>query len=101
MTLLNILLLAIIIAVAYQFWRLRGIAEYARLYVNQYCDRHQLQLLNIARGKTRLSGKGGKLDWHCEFEFAFSGNGEDAQTGTINMQGLKVVNTDLPAYRVD
>lgn len=101
MNLFDILVLLAILAFGYQFWRLRAMAEYANLYLTRYCDKHQLQLLDVARTHTRLSWQSGKLDWQCEFRFAFSGNGEDAQTGHLYMQGIKVVETQLPAYRIN
>lgn len=98
--LLDILLLAIVIFVGFHFWRVRAISEQAQVYLQQYCEKQGLQFISCARRKTRLTTVRGKLDWYSEFNFEFSGNGEDSYTGAIAMRGLKVVQTDLPAYRI-
>ncbi len=38
----------------YQFWRIRAISEQTNTYLKQYCDKHGLQLLSVARAKTQL-----------------------------------------------
>lgn len=100
-SLFDILLLCIISAVVFQFWRIRAIAEHAKVYLTHYCEKNQLQLISVARHKTRLGVHRGKLDWRTEFHFEFSGNGEDSYQGTLHMSGLTIVNTDLPAYRIN
>ncbi len=87
--------------VAFQFWRIRSISERANAYARDYCNQHNLQLLAIARRKTRLYTKRGKLDWYSEFLFEFSGNGEDRYTGEIHFVGTYVAKTVLPPYRVN
>jgi hypothetical protein len=96
----DIVILVIVVVVAAQFWRIRGIAEQAKRYLTQFCEKQELQLISVARHQTRLAFHRGKLDWRCEFVFEFSGNGEDSSQGTLVMRGLQVVSTDLPAYRV-
>lgn len=100
MNLFDLVLLLIIGMVAFQFWRIRAITEQANGYLHQYCEQRQLQLISVARVKTRLSVHRGKLDWYNRFVFEFSGNGEDAYQGELDMAGLRVVDTRLPAYRV-
>ena len=97
----DIVVLLIVAVVAFQFWRIRAIAEQAKAYLQVYCQRQQLQLISVARHKTRLGFNRGKLDWHTEFHFEFSGNGEDSYQGTLIMSGLSVLDTQLPAYRVN
>ncbi len=101
MTLGDIVVLLIVLVIAFQFWRVREIAEAAKSYVNQYCDEHDLQFIAVARHKTRLTTVKGKLDWRCVFRFEFSSNGEDAYTGTLTMDGLNITKTDVPAYRIN
>lgn len=98
--LVDIIILVLLVVIGAQFWRIRGIAEQAKRYLTHYCNKQQLQLISVARHKTRLTLQRGKLDWHCEFAFEFSGNGEDSSQGTLVMKGLQVVSTDMPAYRV-
>jgi len=100
MTLLELTLWLFLVSIGFQFWRIRSISEYANYYLRQYCQQHQLQLLSIARSKTRITLKYNKPDWHNIYEFEFSGNGEDRYTGVIELIGKKVIRTSLPPYRV-
>ena len=100
-SLLDILLLCVISVIIFQFWRIRAISERAQNYLHQYCEKHHLQLISVARQKTRLGFHRGKLDWHTQFQFEFSGNGEDSYQGVLSMTGLTVVDTQLPAYRIN
>ena len=98
--LFDIILLALIVLVAIQFWRIRAITEYANQYLEHYCQNYQLQLVSVARRKTRLISHRGKIDWYSEFDFEFSGNGEDSSNGELIMRGLSIISTTLPAYRM-
>lgn len=99
-SLFDLVLLIAIALVMFQFWRIRAISEAARKYLEHYCEKHQLQLISVARSKTRLGSHRGKLDWHTQFRFEFSGNGEDSYQGQISLAGMKVIATELPAYRI-
>ncbi|WP_051275399.1 DUF3301 domain-containing protein [Aestuariibacter salexigens] len=99
--LFEILLLACICAIALQFWKLRALAETAHAYLKQYCDTHQLQLISIARIKTRLTTWRGKITWKAEYAFEFSGNGEDRYTGHITLLDNTVTGIDIPPHRIN
>ncbi|AWL12621.1 hypothetical protein HMF8227_02163 [Saliniradius amylolyticus] len=99
MMLLNILLLALVVAIALQFWRIRAISEAAGDYLRSYCQQQGLQLVSFARKRTRLTSVKGKPDWQCEFQFDFSTNGEDVYQGWVKMKGKYVVATELPVHR--
>ena len=101
MNLFDLLVLFIVIFSAMLFWRFRAMAELANSHLHEYCERQELQLLSVARDKTRLASYRGKLDLHCEFSFEFSGNGEDSYTGILTLAGLKIVDLYIPAYRID
>ncbi|NMH59723.1 DUF3301 domain-containing protein [Alteromonas ponticola] len=101
MSLGELILLLILMFVAFQFWRIRSISESAHTYVSHYCQKNALQLLSLSRKKTRISTKAGPLDWYSEFEFEFSGTGDDRYTGSFEMVGKKVVSTYTPAYKVN
>jgi len=60
MTLLELVVWMVIGFTGYQFWRTRAISERTNAYLKQYCDKHGLQLLSVARAKTRFSFKYGK-----------------------------------------
>ena len=101
MNLFDLVVLLIILLIGGQFWRIRAISEKAGQHLEQYCQLNQLQLISIARSKTRLGSYHGKLDWKSEFTFEFSGTGEDSYQGTVKMVGLNVLETLTPAYRVN
>lgn len=101
MNLFDLILLIGIFLLAAMFWRFRGISEAVKIQLDAYCERQQLQLISIARVKIRLGSYRGKLDFHCDFVFEFSGNGEDSCQGNVEMIGLKVHNIDTPAYKVE
>lgn len=101
MNLFDLVVLLIILLIGGQFWRIRAISEKAGQHLEQYCQLNQLQLISIARSKTRLGSYNGKLDWKSEFIFEFSGTGEDSYQGTVKMVGLHVLETLTPAYRVN
>jgi hypothetical protein len=101
MNLYDLILLIGIFLLAAMFWRIRAISEAVKTQLDAYCERQQLQLISVARVKTRLGSYKGKLDFHIDFVFEFSGNGEDSCQGQVKMIGLKVQNIDTPAYRVE
>lgn len=101
MTLFDILLFVIIVLLAVQFWRLRSISEFAKTYLEEYCEQQDLQLISVARKKTKLTSVYGKIDFGCTYEFEFSGNGEDSYTGVLEIKGTTVVATRLPPFRVN
>lgn len=101
MNLFDLTLLLGILLVALQFWRIRAITEKAHQHLAAYCQTHQLQLISVARHKTRLGSYRGKLDWQSGFIFEFSGNGENSYQGELSMSGTKVLKIDTPAYRMD
>jgi len=100
MTLLELTLWLLLGFIAFQFWRIRSISEYTDNYLRQYCQTHQLQLLSIARVRTRITFKYRKPDWYNVFEFEFSGNGEDRYHGEVELVGMHIMSTRLPPYRV-
>ena len=101
MNLFDLVLLIGIVLLAAMFWRFRAISEAVKTQLDAYCERQQLQLISVARVKTRLASYRGKLDFHCDFVFEFSGNGEDSCQGQVKMIGLKVQHIETPAYRVE
>ena len=100
MSLFDLVVLLSVVVVCLLFWRFRAIAETANQHLNDYCERQNLQLLSIARIKTRIGSYRGKLDFHSEFSFEFSGNGEDSYQGVLTMVGLKTLDLYTPAYRI-
>ncbi|MFT2091619.1 DUF3301 domain-containing protein [Paraglaciecola sp. 2405UD69-4] len=83
------------------FWRIRAISEQVKISLQQYCDNQNMQLISVARKKTRIKSHHGKLDLHTDFNFEFSGNGEDSYQGNVSMIGLRLTKIDTPAYKID
>lgn len=100
MTLFELVLILVLFWVGWQFWRIRAISESASEYLTGYCKKQGLQLISVSRRKTRIGSYRGKLDWYTEFNFEFSGNGEDAYQGALVMRGRQVTETTLPPYRI-
>jgi hypothetical protein len=101
MNLFDLVVLLVIFLIVGQFWRIRAISEKVGQHLEQYCRLNQLQLISIARSKTRLGSYQGRLDWKSEFTFEFSGTGEDSYQGNVKMVGLHVLETLTPAYRIN
>ena len=101
MTLLELIIWLTIGFTGYQFWRIRAISEAANRYLNLYCEKQGLQLISVARDKTRFGLVRGKPDWKTQFVFEFSGNGEDKYQGLLEMEGHRAVATTVPPYRMN
>lgn len=101
MTLLNLLSFTMLCAIGYLFWQNRSISEAAVAHVTRYCDKHNLQMISVARKKTRIAVIAGKLGWKTEFEFEFSGNKENKYAGVLCMSNRIATSIDVPAYRID
>ena len=97
----DILFILVTVVVIGQFWRIRAITEAANGYLSQYCEKQGLQLISVARDKTRLGMVRGKPDWKTLFIFEFSGNGEDRYQGVLEMEGLRALSTTVPPYRMN
>lgn len=96
----DILFILVLVVVIAQFWRIRAISEAANSYLVNYCEKQSLQLISVARDKTRLGLVRGKPDWKTQFVFEFSGNGEDKYVGMLEMEGLRALTTVVPPYKV-
>jgi uncharacterized protein DUF3301 len=94
------LLLGIFLLVWY-FIYLRKIAEAARKQATFYCKKEGLQYIAIARRSSRLRfNKRLGIFWLSIFDVEFSGDGESSYQGAMTLHGLKLIDVELPAYRV-
>lgn len=101
MNLVDILILLLLVVIAIQFWRIRGITEYVNRYLLQYCQSQNVQLLTVARLKTKFTLVAGKPDWHTFFTFEFSSDGTNKYTGLIELKGMRIVATEMPPYTIN
>ena len=97
---LSLILVFVCVLIVVQFWRLRGISEYMVGYANQYCNKHNLQYISLARTGSKFTAYKGKLDWQLRYQMEFSSDGESGYLGTLTCHGKEVINIDLPAYRI-
>ncbi len=97
----TLVVLAVVGLVIYQFWHLRAIAEKAVFYANQYCNKHGLQYISLARSNAKFKAYKGKLDWHVEYQLEFSSDGEIEYTGSLICHGKHLVKVEVPAYRIN
>lgn len=84
------------------FIYLRKIAESARKHAIAYCKKEGLQYIAIARRTSRLRfNKQQGIFWYSIFDIEFSGDGQSSYQGTMVLHGLKLVDINLPAYRIN
>lgn len=87
------------------FWYfiyLRKIAESARKQATKYCQKENLQYIAIARRSSRLRfNKQMGIFWLSIFDVEFSGDGESSYQGTMILHGLRLIDVELPAYRIN
>lgn len=100
-SLLEILLSVILCAVIVWFWRIRDNAEKVRHFAMQYCQNHHLQFISIARKRIILWPHNNNKIGLIEYSFCFSGDKESAYEGLISIYKGKIMNIDLPVYRVN
>ena len=97
----NVWLGILLFCIGWHFMYQRKMAESARRYIVNYCEKNQLQFISIAKLKTRLGfSKREGLLWKNDYHFEFSGDGESRYEGTLTMHGVRVYNIDMPVYRV-
>lgn len=97
----NIYLLLFAFGVGWYFFYLRKIAEVGKRHAQQYCQQANLQLISVARQRSRLAiNKQQGIYWLSHFNFEFSGDGESSYQGSMVLSGLKLTNVTVPPYRV-
>ncbi|WP_100655896.1 DUF3301 domain-containing protein [Alteromonas flava] len=101
MNLYDLIILLVLVVIALQFWQIRAMTELANRYAASYCKQHGLQLVSVARDKTRIGVYRGRPVWRCWYAFEFSANRESLSQGWFLMQGKTVTNIDVPAYPIN
>lgn len=100
MELLNIIGLLILLTLGWLFWQTRLLAENAKKAVDDYANKHDLQILALARTALKPSRNNhGRFCWKAHFQFEFSSDGESYYVGNIVINGDNVISIDTPAYR--
>ncbi|UJF18909.1 DUF3301 domain-containing protein [Vibrio sp. SS-MA-C1-2] len=96
----NVWGMIIILFIAMIFWQQRRQSEYARQIIQQHCKKMQLQVISIAFGRRHFFDQHRRFNWHSEFCFEFSVNGQDLYNGKLMMKGFKVVQLYTPPHRM-
>ncbi len=100
MTLLDILITVVIIALAASFWRVRDYAELARNSALQYCSKHQLVFVSVARRQIHWQESSEQRRFQFDYTMEFSTANDVLYEGIISIYKGKLRSIDLPVYRV-
>ncbi|MEN8770868.1 MAG: DUF3301 domain-containing protein [Glaciecola sp.] len=100
MTLLDILITVVIIALAASFWRVRDYAELARNSALQYCSKHQLVFVSVARRQIHWTESAEQRRFQFDYTMEFSTANDVLYEGIISIYKGKLRSIDLPVYRV-
>ena len=100
MTLLDILITVVIIALAASFWRVRDYAELARNSALQYCSKHQLVFVSVARRQIHWQESPEQRRFQFDYTMEFSTANDVVYEGVISIYKGKFRSIDLPVYRV-
>lgn len=88
------------IGIIWYFWYIRSLAEIARNYLQQYCQKQGLQYISVARKTSSLQlSKRYGISWFSEWEFEFSGDGETSYKGYLQMIGRHISRIDTPVFK--
>jgi hypothetical protein len=101
MNLFDVVVLIILGLIGTQFWQIRAMTEMAHRYAAQYCKKHNLQLITVARESTKIGLFKQRLAWQCRYRFEFSANREALNSGTFDLHGKTVISIDVPAYPIN
>ncbi|RUO58548.1 DUF3301 domain-containing protein [Pseudidiomarina insulisalsae] len=82
------------------FWQGRRQAELARMHAKRYCERNQLQFLDIAWQGGKLARSGRHWGWQSHYQFAFSSDREHRYEGDLHMLNLRLQHIETPVYRL-
>ncbi|NUY56793.1 hypothetical protein BZG78_09490 [Salinivibrio sp. MA351] len=94
----DLLTILLVVVIALLFWQQRRQSEQAHQHIRQYCQRMELQLLSIARGRhTMVKTKAG-WRWVTYYWFEFSATGNDHYTGQAQLYGLRLKAIDTPVH---
>ena len=98
----NIYLLLFIALLLWYFVHMRKVAESARQFAVQHCKKEQLQFIAIARSSNRIRfSKRQGLYFETTYTFEFSGDGESEYQGKLTLAGYRLLNIEMPAYRIN
>lgn len=100
MGLIDIMVWVIIIAAASLFWRVRDYAEIARLFAQQYCNKHQLVFVSIARKQMHWRDTTHSRRFQFDYIMEFSTANDVLYEGVVSIYKGKLKAIDVPVYKV-
>ena len=99
MELIDIVVWVSIIALAGLFWRVRDYAEIARMFAQQYCTKHQLIFVSIARKKMHWRDTSQSRRFQFDYIMEFSTANDVLYEGIVSIYKGKLKAIDVPVYR--
>ena len=99
--LFDLVILITLAIVGIQFWQIRSMTEMAYRFASNYCKKHSLQLVSVARENTIVAISRGRPAWKCRYRFEFSANRDSSNSGSFVLVGNTVVELDVPAYPIN
>ncbi|CAI8218672.1 MAG: Uncharacterised protein [Glaciecola sp. HTCC2999] len=100
MGLIDIMVWVMIIAAASLFWRVRDYAEIARLFAQQYCNKHQLVFVSIARKQIHWQDTTQSRRFQFDYIMEFSTANDVLYEGVVSIYKGKLKAIDVPVYKV-
>ncbi|OOE66203.1 hypothetical protein BZG25_10715 [Salinivibrio sp. ML198] len=94
----DLLTILLVVVAALLFWQQRRQSEQAHQYIRQYCQRMELQLLSIARGRHTIRRTEQGWQWLTQYWFEFSATGDDHYIGHAQLRGLRLKAIDTPVH---
>ncbi|WP_108652068.1 DUF3301 domain-containing protein [Dongshaea marina] len=85
----NLLLILLAVGVMALFYKQRQQSEYAKRYIQDYCQREGLQLLELFRAHNRVTLS--PLRFITDYGFSYTTDGIEPLEGSLQMLGMRVV----------
>lgn len=82
------------------FWRQRQQDERAGALARQLCKAQQIQFLECARVGYKLKNVNGQRGFYALYQVDFSGDGESRYQAELWLQGNRLSDFRLPAFRI-
>jgi hypothetical protein len=102
-SLANLLLLALVGAIAVYWWQSGLFKGRARELATAHCQQLGLQLLDQSMVIIRIwpaLSRGGKIEFRRTYQFEFSSIGDRRYQGQLVMQGMRMQSIELETYKL-
>lgn len=86
------------------WWQNLKIREHATRQVKDYCQQHDIQLLDesiaLKSMKPARNSRSGQLQLQRSYQFSFTSTGDERYSGVVRLSGRKVLGFELPPHRM-